>query len=36
MPEIIQINKTTWRFEDGFVRFFLLEGADKAVMIDAG
>ena len=36
MPEIIQINKTTWRFEDGFVRFFLLEGADKAVMIDSG
>ena len=36
MPEIIQINKTTWRAEDGFVRFFLLEGADKAVMIDSG
>ena len=36
MPEIIQINKTTWRIEDGFVRFFLLEGADKAVMIDSG
>ena len=36
MPEIIQINKTTWRFEDGFVRFFLLEGAGKAIMIDSG
>ena len=36
MPEIIQINKTTWRIEDGFVRFFLLEGVDKAVMIDSG
>ena len=36
MLEIIQINKNTWRIEDGFVRFFLLEGADKAVMIDSG
>ena len=36
MPEIIQINKNTWRLEDGFVRFFLLEGADKEVMIDSG
>lgn len=36
MPEIIKINVNTWRFEDGFVRFFLLEGKDKAVMIDSG
>lgn len=36
MAEAIQIDKNTWRFEDGFVRFFLLEGNDKAVMIDSG
>ena len=36
MPEVIQINKNTWRFEDGFVRFFLLEGTEKAVLIDSG
>lgn len=36
MAEIIKIDSHTWRFEDGFVRFFLLEGEDKAVMIDSG
>lgn len=36
MAEIIKIDSGTWRIEDGFVRFFLLEGADKAVMIDSG
>ena len=36
MVEIIQINENTWRFEDGFVRFFLLVGEEKAVMIDSG
>lgn len=36
MAEIFRIDEKTWRFEDGFVRFFLLEGADKAVMIDSG
>lgn len=36
MAEIVQIDSHTWRFEDGFVRFFLLEGEDKAVMIDSG
>ena len=36
MAEIIQINKNTWRFEDGFVRFFLLEGEEKSVLIDSG
>ncbi len=36
MPEVIQINKNTWRFEDGFVRFFLLKGTEKAVLIDSG
>ncbi|MCQ2406239.1 MAG: MBL fold metallo-hydrolase [Oscillospiraceae bacterium] len=36
MAEIIQIDKNTWRFEDGFVRFFLLEGEERAVLIDSG
>lgn len=36
MAEIVKIDADTWRFEDGFVRFFLLEGEDKAVMIDSG
>lgn len=36
MAEIIKIDSQTWRFEDGFVRFFLLEGDSKAVMIDSG
>lgn len=36
MAEIIQIDSHTWRLEDGFVRFFLLEGENKAVMIDSG
>lgn len=36
MAEIIQINKNTWRLEDGFVRFFLLEGKEKSVLIDSG
>lgn len=36
MAEIIQIDNNTWRIEDGFVRFFLLEGEEKAVLIDSG
>lgn len=36
MVEIIQIDEHTWRIEDDFVRFFLLEGEDKAVLIDSG
>lgn len=36
MAEIIAIDSNTWRFEDGFVRFFLLAGEEKAVMIDSG
>lgn len=36
MADIIQMNAHTWRLEDGFVRFFLLEGEEKAVMIDSG
>jgi len=36
MIEEIKIDTNTYRFEDGFVRFFLLEGSDKAVLIDSG
>lgn len=36
MTEIIQIDSNTWSIEDGFVRFFLLVGEDKALMIDSG
>lgn len=36
MAEVIQIDSKTWRFEDRFVRFFLLVGEDKAVLIDSG
>ena len=36
MAEIIQINNTTWRVEDGGVRFFLLAGAERALLIDSG
>ena len=36
MADIIKIDNGTWRFEDGFVRFFLLEGSERAVMIDSG
>lgn len=34
--EIIQIDENTWRIEDGGVRFFLLRGQDKALLIDSG
>lgn len=36
MVDIIQINNTTWRMEDNFVRFFLLTGEEKALLIDSG
>ena len=36
MADVIQLNENTWSFEDGFVRFFLLEGSERAVMIDSG
>ena len=36
MAEVIKIDEGTWRFEDGFVRFFLLAGEEKAVLIDSG
>lgn len=34
--EIIKIDENTYRIEDGFVRFFLLEGKEKALLIDTG
>ena len=34
--EIIKINENTWRIEDSGVRFFLLAGAKKALLIDSG
>ena len=34
--EIIQINDSTWRIEDGNVRFFLLAGSEQALLIDSG
>lgn len=36
MADIIKIDENTFRFEDGFVRFFLLIGEEKAMMIDSG
>ena len=34
--EIIQVNQNTWRIEDSGVRFFLLTGTEKALLIDSG
>lgn len=34
--QIIQIDPNTWRIEDGGVRFFLLAGTEKALLIDSG
>ena len=36
MAEVKKINDNTWSFEDGGVRFFLLEGTERALMIDSG
>lgn len=36
MAEIVKVDESTWRLEDGFVRFFLLVGEEKAAMIDSG
>lgn len=33
---IIQINRNTWRIEEQGVRFFLLAGREKALLIDSG
>lgn len=34
--EIIRINEDTWRIEDTGVRFFLLTGSERALLIDSG
>lgn len=36
MADIIRINNSTWRIENGFVRMFLLAGSEKALLIDTG
>jgi len=36
MAEVVRIDSDTWRIEDNGVRFFVLEGAEKAMMIDSG
>ena len=33
---IVKIDESTWRIEDGFVRFFLLAGKERALLIDTG
>lgn len=34
--EIIQINRNSWRVEDSGVRFFLLTGEERALLVDSG
>lgn len=34
--EIVKISENTWRIEDEGVRFFLLAGETKALLIDSG
>lgn len=34
--EVIKINDTTWIFNEGDIRFFLLEGKTEALLIDCG
>ena len=36
MADVIKINESTWRIEDGGVRFLLLCGTEKAALIDTG
>ena len=36
MHDIIQIDEKTWRIENEGVRVFLLEGSEKALLIDTG
>lgn len=36
MAQIIRIDEKTVRIEDGGVRFFLLEGTEKALLVDTG
>ena len=34
--DVFAVNETTWRIENGGVRFFLLAGREKALLIDTG
>ncbi len=34
--QVVQVNGDTWRIENGMVRFFLLKGTEKALLIDTG
>ena len=34
--EIIQINRYSWRIEDSGVRFFVLAGTERALLVDSG
>ena len=34
--QVIQVYDDTWRIENGMVRFFLLKGTEKALLIDSG
>ena len=34
--EVIKINENSWRIEDSGVRFFLLTGTERALLIDSG
>ncbi len=36
MAEIFKINDNSWRIDEGFVRYFLLEGKDFALLVDSG
>ncbi len=33
---VVRVNEDTWRIEDGGVRFFLLAGTERAMLIDSG
>ena len=34
--EVIRMNENSWRIEDNGVRFFLLTGTERALLIDTG
>ena len=34
--QVCQVNEDTWRIENGMVRFFLLKGENKALLVDTG
>ena len=34
--QVVPVNEDTWRIENGMVRFFLLKGTEKALLIDTG